>query len=161
MTGNGPYRPSNAKRFIVGSVIVVITVASTAILLAISKQKASSRGDDKWERIYEEVSSARVFVNEKLSPLSNMYRANSGRVLVQVMYPNMEVIYVIFPESDEVYWADGFSFRKAGGKMELIKSPPHIKPINKAMASTTPDLIVKDNYLEFKAAKDERVSATW
>jgi hypothetical protein len=161
MSSNATDRSSKVKRFIVGGLIIVITAIIAVALFVMSNQKAPSQASDEWELTYDKVSSAQVFVNEQLSPDSNLYRGSSGRFLVQVKYPDMEVIYVIYPELGEVDWADGFSFRESGEKMQLIKSPPHIKGINKALAGTTPDLIVKGNYLEFKSGKDKRVSATW
>lgn len=152
---------SGIKQLIVKGSFVTIIVISLTLFLAVVRRSPLSPTHNNWEETYFQVNSAQVFVNGHLSPASKIYRANDKCVLVKLNDANLEIVYVILPETNEVYWADGFSFAESSGKMRLAKLPPHIKPINMALAGTKPDLIFGDNYLEFKVVKEKLVSVTW
>lgn len=157
-------RPSRGMLVRAAYLLAAVVVAAGGVLYAMSQQGVPYKTPDEWPRVYDRVGTAKVTVNDQLSPESHLYRASDGRMVVDLNHGENVGMYMLFPERlippqvDTCYYP---SFRVVDGKLRCSEFPPQCKPLDKVIAEEVSRLVVRGNTLEFNVSNKRRISVTW
>ena len=135
--------------------MLIVLIACGLTVIAIGGLMLTS--DHWWKRWPQ----ARVLYKGRLSNTASVYRSRDNNLLLILQEPGEDSFYIVYPERRIVGMPNRSNFRFLPGYAFSRAAPPLIANMKGAKGESDPELLIRNELIQFKSFNQAEIQISW